>query len=202
MPSSCNAELRQARDERHQGSCEPSQLLGFEPARLPCVTVPDLVTLIGRRYGIRGVTRPDRERVELSAGGPPAEPLSNWEDRGRVATNPTHRSLRSSPPLCLAVGGHGGVSGTLAHQVNSRHTEAKGVLADPLYVFGAVGRPVGNRNDRTSRCRQTRENARRSRIHVQNRTASSREFRGARLDFKGHIWVRRIIGYRLSNSKV
>src|SRR5437868_1665009 len=47
---------------------------------------------------------------------------------------------------------------------HSRHTEAKGALADPLYVFGAVGRtgtpgvvPLdrhGNRNDRTSRRRQ------------------------------------------------
>jgi hypothetical protein len=49
-------------------------------------------------------TRP--RTSELSAGGPPAELFPNWEDRGRVATNPTRRSLRSSPPLCLAVGGH------------------------------------------------------------------------------------------------
>jgi hypothetical protein len=36
---------------------------------------------------------------------------------------------------------------------NSWGTEAKGALADPLYVFGAVGRAAGNRNDRSSRCR-------------------------------------------------
>ena len=48
-------------------------------------------------------------------------------------------------------------------RTDSWDTEAKGVLADPLYVFGAVvrtGTPgvvspgrAGNRNDRTSRCR-------------------------------------------------
>ncbi len=85
-------------------------------------------------------------------------------------------------------------------RTDSWDTEAKGVLADPLYVFGAAGRTGtpgvvppdrdGNRNDRTSRCRQEGRLLVTRGTTVPNRSSSSREFRGARLDFSVHIWVR------------
>jgi hypothetical protein len=85
-------------------------------------------------------------------------------------------------------------------RTDSWDTEAKGVLADPLYVFGAAGRTGtpgvvppdrdGNRKDRTSRCRQEGRLLVTRGITVPNRSSSSREFRGARLDFSVHIWVR------------
>ena len=90
-------------------------------------------------------------------------------------------------------------------RTNSRHTEAKGALADPLYVFGAAGRTEtpgvvspdrdGNRNDRTSRRRQQGRPLVTRGITVQNRSSSSREFRGARLDFSVHICVRPLAIY-------
>jgi hypothetical protein len=85
-------------------------------------------------------------------------------------------------------------------RTDSWDTEAKGVLADPLYVFGAAGRTGtpgvvppdrdGNRKDRTSRCRQEGRLLVTRGITVPNRSSSSREFRGARLDFSVHICVR------------
>jgi hypothetical protein len=82
-------------------------------------------------------------------------------------------------------------------RTDSWDTEAKGVLADPLYVFGAAGRTGtpgvvppdrdGNRKDRTSRCRQEGRLLVTRGITVPNRSSSSREFRGARLDFSVHI---------------
>ena len=93
-------------------------------------------------------------RVDFSAGGPPAERLPNWEDRGPA----TQRRCPVRPgPACRFDEPSGGTEEFLGRRVTrlgSRRAEAKGALADPLYVFGAVGRAVGNRNDRTSRCRQ------------------------------------------------
>src|SRR5262249_18019206 len=59
------------------------------------------------------------------------------------------RSLRFDWPA----GGTEEFLGRWAAKPDSRRTEAKGVRADPLNVFGAVGRLDGSRNDRTSRCR-------------------------------------------------
>ena len=106
-----------------------------------------------------------------------------------------------SRSLCLAVGGHGGVSGTLVRkdrQLGRRGKRHPG--RSPICVWcrrqdGAPGVALpdrdGNRNDRTSRCRHEGVYARYSRYNAQNRSESSREFRGARLDFSVHIWVRR-----------
>src|SRR5437764_12646282 len=101
---------------------------------------------------------------DLPEGGPPAELLPNWEDRGRVATTPTHRSPRSSPPLCLAVGGHGGVSGTPVRKVRqSAYRGKRYVGRSPICVWCrrqdrnpwcGSSCPVGNHNDSTSRRRQ------------------------------------------------
>jgi hypothetical protein len=104
---------------------------------------------------------------------------------------PAHRSPRSSPPLCLAVGGHGGVSGTLARkeqQLGCRGKRHPG--RSPICVWcrrqrrGQPQRPklAVSPSGVCARC---------SRLPVQNRRESSREFRGARLDFSVHICVRR-----------
>ena len=60
VPSSCQAELRQARDERTKGAAKVRNYWDDDPVMLPGVEVPDRATLIGRWHGVRGVWRPDR----------------------------------------------------------------------------------------------------------------------------------------------
>ncbi len=84
-------------------------------------------------------------------------------------------------------------------RTNSRHAEAKGVLADPLYVFGAAGRTgplvwfvLTATATAMTEPRGVATRAGRSTLDAlaPNRSESRREFRGARLDFSVHIWVR------------
>ena len=76
---------------------------------------------------------------------------------GKTAAAPHPRwcAVRSGPACRFAwpSGGTEEFLGRWSARIDSWRTEAKGALADPLYVFGAAGRAVGNRNDRTSRCR-------------------------------------------------
>jgi len=120
-------------------------------------------------------------RVDFSAGGPPAERLPNWEDRGPA----TQRRCPARPgPACRFDEPSGGTEEFLGRQAarpGSRRAEAKGTLADPLYVFGAVGRAGGNCNDRTSRCRhqESRISTRYNRYHRITKIGIAQ---GARLD--------------------
>ena len=85
---------------------------------LPCVTVPDLARFDwpAARLPEFLETRPSMS-VTIPEGGPPAEPLSNWEDRGPAVTSAGVPFAQVQPrPLCPAVGGHGGVSGTLGRK--------------------------------------------------------------------------------------
>jgi len=103
----------------------------------------------------------------------------------------THRSPRSSPPLCLAVGGHGGVSGTLLRKEQPLGCRGKRHPGrSPICVWcRRQGR--GQLKKQKLAMSSSRDGARRSRLRIQNSGKSSREFRGARLDFSVHIWVRR-----------
>jgi hypothetical protein len=149
-----------------------------------------------RRFDWPAARRPElRENTTsmsvtiLKAALPPSR-----DRTGKTAAAPHPRwcAVRSGPARRFAwpSGGTEEFLGRWSTRTDSWRTEAKGALADPLYVFGAAGRAVGNRNDRTSRCRQAGKNARSSKLPVQNRSGSSREFRGARLDFSVHICVR------------
>ena len=103
---------------------------------------------------------------EIPEGGPPAEPFSNWTMRWAwhlhsvaVISTPPDDDARSSARCRSArfdwpTGGTEEFLGRWAARLDSRRTEAKGALADPLNVFGAVDGFDGNRNDRTSRCRR------------------------------------------------
>jgi hypothetical protein len=136
----------------------------------------------------------------LKAALPPSR-----DRTGKTAAAPRQRRcpVRSGPARRFAwpSGGTEEFLGRWSARTSSWGTEAKGALADPPYVFGAVGRAGtpgvvppdqdGNRNDRTSRCRHEGRTLVTRGTTVPNRSASSREFRGARLDFRVHIWVRR-----------
>ena len=186
----------------------------FEPVMLPCVLVPDLVGFDwpAARLPEFIANRPSMSDDFLKAALPPS-----CSRTGRCVAHGVYPALRwsrfhptTTPPLnarCRSdrfdwpAGGTEEFLGRWSARINSRHTEAKGVRADPLYVFGAVGRTGtpgvvlldrdGNRNDRTSRCRHEGRALVTRGTTVQNRSSSSREFRGARLDFSVHIWVRR-----------
>src|SRR5437764_4494120 len=87
---------------------------------------------------------------------------------GKTAVAPRQRrcAVRPGPARRFAwpSGGTEEFLGRWSARSSSWGTEAKGALADPLYVFGAAGRAAtpgvvgpdhdGNRNDRTSRRRQ------------------------------------------------
>ncbi len=113
-----------------------------------------------------GVLKQTEHERGIPEGGPPAELFSNWTMRWAwrlpsvavvsippgdgVRCSARCRSLRFDWPA----GGTEEFLGRWAARSGSRRTEAKGVRADPLNVFGAVSRADGNRNDRTSRRRR------------------------------------------------
>src|SRR6516165_9583315 len=76
---------------------------------------------------------------------------------GKTAAVPYPRRCTVRPsPACRFAWPSGGTEeflGRWSARSNSWRTEAKGVLTDPPYVFGAADRPDGNHKDRTSRCR-------------------------------------------------
>src|SRR5262249_35538003 len=144
----------------------------------PASLFPTSLRLIGRRHGNRGYDH-DEEKTRLPAGGPPAKLLSNWEDRRR----PTQRRCPVRPgPACRfdePAAGTEEFLGRRAARPDSWRAQAKGALADPLYVFGAAGSADGNRNDRTSRCRpgQTRNSTRYNRYHRTKKIRSAHRAR-------------------------
>ena len=128
--------------------------------------VPTSPALIGRRHGLRSFeTRPSRRRRFLKAALPPScsrtgrcaergvYPALRWS-RFHPTTTPKLSGRCRSARFDWPTGGTEEFLGRWAARPDSRRTEAKGVLADPLNVFGAVDRLDGNRNDRTSRCRR------------------------------------------------
>ena len=179
---------------------------------LPCVLVPDLAGLDwpAARLPESIANRPSMSDDFLKAALPPScsrtgrcveqgvYPALRWSRFHPTTTPPLNARCRSDR-FDWPAGGTEEFLGRWSARINSRRTEAKGVLADPLYVFGAVGRTRtpgvvrldrdGNRNDRTSRCRHEGRALVTRGTTVQNRSSSSREFRGARLDFSVHIWV-------------
>ena len=88
----------------------------------------------------------------LKAALPPSHDRTG---KTAAAARPRRCTVRPGP-ACLFAWPSGGTEeflGRWSTRTDSWRTEAKGALADPLYVFGAAGRAVGNCNDRTSRCR-------------------------------------------------
>jgi len=156
VPSSCKAELRHARDERHQGSCESTQLLGpgAREASMRQSSRPRRFDWPAARHPELLETRSSMSVIFLKAALPPS-----CYRTGKTAAAPLPRRCAVRPgPACRFAWPSGGTEEFLGRwptRSNSWCTEAKGALADPPYVFGAVGRTVGNRNDRTSRRRQT-----------------------------------------------
>ena len=140
-----------------------------------------------------------RREVFLRAALPPSQCLTE-----KTADRRDQRRLTARPgPARRFARPSGGTEEFLRRQTarpGSRRAQAKGPLADLRYVFGAAGRAAppggiapdhdGNRNDGTSRRRQQGTTLVTRGTTVPNRKESSREFRGARLDFSVHIWVR------------
>jgi hypothetical protein len=139
----------------------------LEPAMLPCVLVPDLAGFDwpAARPPEFVANKSSMSDDFLKAALPPS-----CSRTGRCAEHGVYTALRwsrfhptTTPQLnarCRSdrfdwpTGGTEEFLGRWSARINSRHTEAKGVRADPLYVFGAVDRVDGNRNDRNSRRRR------------------------------------------------
>ena len=125
-----------------------------EPTKLPCVAVPDLV-----RFDGPAARRPEDEDRRLSSSVrflTAALPPSCFRTGKTTATPHPRRCAVRPGPACRFDWPSGGTEeflGRWTARSRSWRTEAKGALTDPLYVFGAAGRPDGNRNDRTSRRR-------------------------------------------------
>src|SRR5260370_26412265 len=124
----------------------------------------------------------------LKAALPPSHYLT-----GKTADRRDQRRFTARPgPARRFDGPSGGTEEFLGRQAArpcSRRAQAKGTLADLIYVFGAAGRAVGSHNDRTSRCSQEgRPNSTRCNRH--NRTTKSGTTQAAPLGDFGHIWVR------------
>ena len=125
----------------------------FEPVMLPCVLVPDLAGLDwpAARLPEFIANRPSMSDDFLKAALPPScsrtgrcveqgvYPALRWSRFHPTTTPPLNARCRSDR-FDWPAGGTEEFLGRWSARINSRHTEAKGVRADPLYVFGAVGR--------------------------------------------------------------
>jgi hypothetical protein len=103
-----------------------------------------------------------------------------------MTTYTTAIARAAGPIVALDLGKYKSVACVYRTADDQQFTTLPTTRAELTRQFGAVDRVDGNRNDRTSRCRPWASYARRSRQPLQNCSGSSREFRGARLDFSVH----------------